>query len=89
LRFEIVSLCLGGTFVPSSWLHDSCLKISVLSCIELFTCIIVVHELCANDNDLYVVVRNGLVDALDASVLWLHTIAKFVINCSCKLQEIG
>jgi hypothetical protein len=61
LRFGIVSLWLGGTSVPSSWLHDSCLKISVLSCTELFTCVIVVHELCVNENELYVVVMSGLV----------------------------
>jgi hypothetical protein len=27
---------------------------------ELFTCVIVVHELCVNENDLYVVVMSGL-----------------------------
>jgi hypothetical protein len=61
LRFGKVSLRLGGMFVPSNWLHDSCLKISVLSCIELFTCVIVVHELYVNENDLYDYVINGLV----------------------------
>jgi hypothetical protein len=42
-------------------MHDSCLKISVLSYTDLFTCVIVVHELYVNDNDLCVVVRNNLV----------------------------
>jgi hypothetical protein len=28
---------------------------------EIFTCVIVVHELYVNDNDLYAVVMNGLV----------------------------
>ena len=48
-------------FVPSSWLHNSCLKISVLSCTELFTCVNVVHKIYVNENDLYVVVMSGLV----------------------------
>jgi hypothetical protein len=61
LRFGTVSLQLGGTSVPSSWLHDSCLKISVLSCTKLFTCVNAVHELCVNENDLYVAVMNDLV----------------------------
>ena len=46
--------------------------------VELFTCVIVVRELCVNDNVLYVVVMSCLtvfhVDyyhALDAYVLWL------------------
>jgi hypothetical protein len=49
-----------------------------------------------NVNDLFVVVMNDLkvfhvkyYPPLDAFVLWLHPIAKYVIKCSCKLQEIG
>jgi hypothetical protein len=61
LRFGTVSLWLGGTSIPSSWLHNSCLKISVYLVVELFTCVIVVHELCVNENDLYVVVMSCLV----------------------------
>jgi hypothetical protein len=61
LRFGTTSLRLGGTSVPSSWLHDSCLKISALSCAKFLTCVIAVHELCVNENDLYVVVMNNLV----------------------------
>jgi hypothetical protein len=44
----------------------------------LFTCVIVVHELCVNENDLYVVVMSCLVafhvdyyHVVDASILWL------------------
>ena len=36
-------------------------KISVLSYTELFTCVIVVHELCVIENDLYGAVINHLV----------------------------
>jgi hypothetical protein len=61
LIFGIVSLWLGGTHVPRNWLHNSYLKISVLSCTKLFACVIVVHELCINENELYVGVMNGLV----------------------------
>jgi hypothetical protein len=78
LIFGTISLRLGGTSVPSNWLHDSCLNISVLSCTKLFTCVIAVHEICVNENDLYVVVMNDLVvyhvdyyHALDASIFWL------------------
>jgi hypothetical protein len=46
--------------------------------VKLITCVIVVHELCINENDLYVVVMSNLVSfhvdyyhALDASILWL------------------
>jgi hypothetical protein len=86
---------LGGTSVSSSWLHDSCLKISVLSCTELFTCVIVVHELCVNGNDLYATIMNDLVvshvdyyHSVGASILWLKTIDKFVLIHRCNLQEI-
>jgi hypothetical protein len=61
LRFGTTSLRLGGMPVPRSWLHDSCLKISALSCTELLRCVIAVHELCVNENELYVVVMNDLV----------------------------
>jgi hypothetical protein len=51
----------GWNVHPKQLVARFMLKISVLSCIELFTCVIVVRELYVNDNDLYVVVRSDLV----------------------------
>jgi hypothetical protein len=74
LRFGTINLWLGGTSIPSSWLHNSCLKISAIS----FCHVIIVHELCVFENDLYVVEISGLAtfhvgyyNDLYASVLWL------------------
>jgi hypothetical protein len=47
--------------IPSRWLHNYCLNISVLSYTKLFTCVVVVHELCVNENDLCVIVMSSLV----------------------------
>ena len=57
----------------------------------LFTCVIVLHELCVNENDLYVVVMRCL-DAfhvVDSSILWLYIVAKSVLLHSCKLHEMS
>jgi hypothetical protein len=51
----------GWNIRPKQLVARFLFKISVLSCTELFTCVIVVHELCMNENDLYVVVMNDLV----------------------------
>jgi hypothetical protein len=59
-------------------------------------CLIVVHALCVFGSDLCSVVMSCLVafhvdywHALYASILWLYTLAKYVLIRSCKLQEIS
>jgi hypothetical protein len=51
----------GWNIRPRQLVARFLLKISVLSCIELFTCVISVNEICVIENDLYVVVMNDLV----------------------------
>jgi len=51
----------GWNVCPKHLVARLLFKMSVLSCIDLFTYVIVVHELYVNENDLYVVVMNGLV----------------------------
>jgi hypothetical protein len=51
----------GWNVRPKQLVARFLFKMSVLSCTELFTCVIVVHELCVNENELYPVVMNGLV----------------------------
>jgi hypothetical protein len=45
LIFGTTSLWLGGTSVPSSWLHNYYENIIVLSCLYCIMNLIVVHEL--------------------------------------------
>jgi hypothetical protein len=58
----------------------------VLYCVaQLFTCVIVVHEIHVNDNDLYVVVIRCLVavhvdyyHVVVASIIWLYIVVKSI-----------
>jgi hypothetical protein len=51
----------GWNVHPKDMVAQFLFKIRVLYCIDLFTCVIIVHELCANENDLYATLMNGLV----------------------------